>query len=139
LAVRPHNARTWRDIGDRLTELARLEEAVDAYRQAVACKSDYAIARGRLAAALEKVGRFAEAVPHWDRAIELTRGPARSTLALSRALGLARVDPARAVAAAEQLIQEENRTSAGPAAALDLVAEAKRLIQGDLPRAERLY
>ena len=53
--------------------------------------------------------RFAEAVPHWDRVIELADEPARRDYRLRRALARARGnDRARAAAEAEALAAEPN-------------------------------
>src|SRR5262245_229290 len=54
-----------------------------------------------------QLDRFAEAIPDWDRAIELDEGPSRPTLRLQRALCLVRTEPAKAVAEAEELARGE--------------------------------
>jgi serine/threonine-protein kinase len=54
--------------------------------------------------ALTRLGRHAEAVQDWDRAIELDTGPDRKELRLQRALSLARSkDPSRATGEADEL------------------------------------
>jgi serine/threonine-protein kinase len=68
--------------------------------------------RGR-AAALADLGRHAEAVPDWDRAIELDDGPMRDAFRLRRADCLARSgEVARAAAEAEALAQSPGASAA---------------------------
>ena len=53
---------------------------------------------------LTRLGRYAEALPDWEKAVELTEGPARAGLRLQRALVLARLkEHARAAAEADEL------------------------------------
>ncbi len=66
--------------------------------------------RGR-ARALERLGRSAEAVADWDRALALDDGSGRAALRLGRADALARGgDAARALAAADELAGAEKLT-----------------------------
>jgi serine/threonine protein kinase/Flp pilus assembly protein TadD len=64
------------------------------------------------AGALMRLGRFAEALADWDRAVELDEAPQRPPDLLMRAVCLARLDPTRAVAEVEQLVQREKPTAA---------------------------
>jgi tetratricopeptide (TPR) repeat protein len=58
------------------------------------------------ALALMKLKRFKDAVPDWDRCIALVDGPDRSMPRMWRAHCLAHVEPERAVADAEEVIQD---------------------------------
>src|SRR5262249_35696092 len=60
---------------------------------------------GGRAQALMKLDRHADAARDWDRALELDDGSLRVAIRLQRALCLARVEPTKAVAEAEALLQ----------------------------------
>src|SRR5262249_45322449 len=68
------------------------------------------------AQALTQLGRHAEAVQDWDRALELDEGPNRPTFRLSRAVNLA------------QLGQDQQATT-----------EVEAVLQAGPPTADRLY
>jgi hypothetical protein len=59
-----------------------------------------------------RLNRFAAALDDWDRASELDSGSDRGNFQLQRALCLARVEPAKAVAAIEDLIKGEKTAAA---------------------------
>jgi capsular polysaccharide biosynthesis protein/tetratricopeptide (TPR) repeat protein len=56
-------------LGTALSALNRLGEAVQAFEQAHLLDSDNPTVRINLAEALERCGRVAEALPHWDHAV----------------------------------------------------------------------
>jgi tetratricopeptide (TPR) repeat protein len=95
-------------------------EALDLYRQAVKLltplaerQPPHATARlflsnshGGRAETLTGLARFAEAIPEWDRALELDDGTRRPAFELQRAWCLAHVDPPAAVAAVGRLVED---------------------------------
>lgn len=64
-------ARELMDKGYSLTELGRLEEALEAYDSAIALKPDYAWAWARRGRTLRVLGRYNEALECYDRALEI--------------------------------------------------------------------
>jgi serine/threonine protein kinase/tetratricopeptide (TPR) repeat protein len=96
------------------------EEALNWYRQAVQLLTPLAERQpppanarpylrnshwGR-AVTLQGLKRFADAVPDWDRALELDDGRLRNEFKVQRAWCLAHVDPSAAVTAVEQLVKD---------------------------------
>jgi serine/threonine protein kinase len=109
--------------GNLLIETGQLGPALSFYEHGIEwCESllrkepNYAPARehalklhGSKANVYEGLHRYAEAVPHWDRVVELADGPARMEYRLRRALALVRGgDHARATASAVALAAEPN-------------------------------
>ena len=64
-------ARELMDKGYSLTELGRLEEALEAYDSAIELKPDYAWAWARRGRTLRVLGRYEEALQCYDRALEI--------------------------------------------------------------------
>jgi tetratricopeptide (TPR) repeat protein len=60
--------------GDALAEAGRLEEAVAAYRQALALEPEFAEAHYHLGSVLSETGRIAEGFSHFMRRAEIVRG-----------------------------------------------------------------
>src|SRR5437879_1640823 len=67
----PGGARQLDDLGTLYLNAGRTEDAMAAYRRAVAAWDDFAAAHFHLGAALHRAGRPAEAEPCYRRAIEL--------------------------------------------------------------------
>ena len=67
----PQARNAHRHLGNALYKQKRYEEAVDAYRVAIAQRPNHAVAHFNLGGALNKLGRFEEAETHLRRAIEL--------------------------------------------------------------------
>jgi serine/threonine protein kinase/tetratricopeptide (TPR) repeat protein len=118
----PHAA----GLGSTFTKLAglcrdsgRLAEALELYHQAITTLTAVVNREPRrvgareslrnghmgLALCLGKLERFTDALAEWDRALALAEGAARVEVTIERALCLARVAPAKAVAVAEQLLE----------------------------------
>jgi serine/threonine protein kinase len=107
------------NLANLLRDSGRPVEALDAYQQAVQALAPVVEREPRLVAArqflrnshwgraqvLTRLGRIAEATQDWDRSIELDDGSARGYLRLQRASSRARVEPAKAVTEAEELIR----------------------------------
>jgi serine/threonine protein kinase len=105
-------------------ERDNLKEAIDLDRQAIAiltpivakapaqpdARTFLGIAHSGLAQCLERTGRYREALPEWDRAVAFARPDLQWARKLDRALCLAHLEPASAVAAAEQLLQADKPT-----------------------------
>ena len=64
-------ARELMDKGYSLTELGRLDEALDAYDQAIALKPDYAWAWARRGRTLRVLGHYEEALDCYDQALNI--------------------------------------------------------------------
>jgi tetratricopeptide (TPR) repeat protein len=108
------------DLGSLLGNSGDPSAARECYAKAIAClqpiiAQDRRMVKARQdlrnslwgrAVALMQLNRHAEAVPDWERAIELSDAPDRLSFRLWRAQCLARAgDPAKAVAEAEELAQ----------------------------------
>jgi tetratricopeptide (TPR) repeat protein len=63
----PGRALAWFDLGNALDELARIDEAIDAYEVAVRLCPTYADARYNLALAHERAGEPRRAIRHWAK------------------------------------------------------------------------
>jgi eukaryotic-like serine/threonine-protein kinase len=109
---------TRRNLGDLAGEGGRAVAAVELYTQAVAALEAPTAGRGesaeataalrnahwRRAESLAGLGRHSEALPDWDRAVDLADGPDKLWGRLHRAVAIARVgDYARAAVEAEAL------------------------------------
>src|SRR5262249_12837187 len=111
--------RSYGNLGNVFTDSGKPAEALEWYQLAIQTLAPVVGREPRLAGprqvlrnshlgraiALTKLDRFAEAIPDWERAIEFDEGPSRPSYRLERALCLARVEPARAVAEAEELVR----------------------------------
>ena len=71
IALDPQARNAYRHLGNALYKQKRYEEAVDAYRVAIAQRPNHAIAHFNLGGALNKLRRFEEAETHLRRAIAL--------------------------------------------------------------------
>jgi tetratricopeptide (TPR) repeat protein len=125
---------TYANFANLLRDSGKPAEALDWYQQSLDVLAPVLARTPRLAAArqnlrtahlgralaLQKLERFAEAVPDWGRAAELDDGRTRSTLLGMQAACLARVEPARAVSEAEALVR-------GDAVAPELLVLAARV------------
>jgi tetratricopeptide (TPR) repeat protein len=67
----PERAPAYRGLGDALEQLGRVEDAMAAYRQALALDHDDYAARYHLAVALDRTGRREEAIPEYRETIRL--------------------------------------------------------------------
>jgi Flp pilus assembly protein TadD len=85
----PSNARAQSSLGVALAMEGRMEEAIGAYRAAVAADPDHVEARGNLGKALSKLGRYEEAIEHFERA--LAKDPTDVAFRNSYAVALGRV------------------------------------------------
>jgi tetratricopeptide (TPR) repeat protein len=70
--------------------------------------------------------RFAEAIPDWDRVLELDDGSRRNEIRLDRAWSVAHVDPPAAVAAVDQLVKDGSLSIQMVYRAARVTAEASR-------------
>jgi serine/threonine protein kinase/tetratricopeptide (TPR) repeat protein len=89
-----------------------LDQAVQVIAPVLEREPRLAIARlglrnchGARAQALTELARFADATRDWERALELDDSPRRARARLARAAGLARVEPGKAVAEVEAVLQ----------------------------------
>jgi serine/threonine protein kinase/Tfp pilus assembly protein PilF len=100
-------------VRDRPADALRwYDQAIQVLAAALAREPRLATARRYLrnnhicrAEALMKLDRLADAARDWDRALELDDSPKRARVRLVRAQSLARIEPAKAVAEAEALLQ----------------------------------
>jgi serine/threonine-protein kinase len=130
-------------LGQLLTATGQSQAALDAFARAVATLEDVlrqdawdATARNELrtchierAGALGRWGRHAEALPDWDRALELEDADSRERgrLQLSRAATLARLGKhARATAEAQAVVEKESGRHYAAASVHALAAAAVR-------------
>ena len=74
------------NLGNALRDAGELDEAIDAYRHAIAAKPDYAEAHNNLGNALREAGEAAQALGSCARAIELKPGYAEAYNNLGNAL-----------------------------------------------------
>jgi serine/threonine protein kinase/tetratricopeptide (TPR) repeat protein len=107
------------NFGNLLRESGKAAEALDWYQRAIQRLTPLLQREARLhyarlflrnshlarARALEKLKRFDEAIPDWDRVLDLDETPNRANLAIDRLVCLARARPLEAAAEAEHLVQ----------------------------------
>src|SRR5947207_1507019 len=62
------------DLGNALSDIGRVEEAIAEYREAIRLDNDYALAHLNLGRALGSQGRLNEAIASFKEAIRLTPG-----------------------------------------------------------------
>ena len=87
--------------------ISTLEEARGQDAQDVTARQFLANSHEGRAGALDPIGRHAEALSDWDRAIELDEGPGRNALRMARSAGLVRSGRVIAgVTAAESLLKD---------------------------------
>ena len=86
IALDPQARNAYRHLGNALYKQKRYEEAVDAYRVAIAQRPNHAIAHFNLGGALNKLRRFEEAETHLRRAIALDSKTKNSHRYLGNAL-----------------------------------------------------
>lgn len=76
LAVDPDAHEVWRVLGNARSQLGQVDEAIDAYREALMLNADDAWTMNNYGLLLIQNGRFSEAVPPLARAVELMPGSA---------------------------------------------------------------
>ena len=86
IALNPQARNAYRHLGNALYKQKRYEEALDAFRVAVAQRPNYAKVHVGLGSVLNKLGRFEEAETHLHRAIALDPKAKHSHLRLGNAL-----------------------------------------------------
>jgi tetratricopeptide (TPR) repeat protein len=74
------------DLGNALRAAGQREEAAESYRQAIALKSDYALAHVSLGTLLNELGRYEAAASHCRTAIALHPGAVPPRIVLAMAL-----------------------------------------------------
>ena len=86
IALNPQARNAYRHLGNALYKQKRYEEALDAFRVAVAQRPNYAKVHVGLGSVLNKLERYKEAETHLHRAIELDPKAKHSHLRLGNAL-----------------------------------------------------
>jgi protein O-GlcNAc transferase len=122
----------WFNHGNTLREAGRSDEAIAAYRNALAGEPDFAGAHFRLAELLHAGGATAEALPHWGATLARHSGHAGARRRL-----VAAADTAGDNAEATRLLEEALQQAPADTALLAELAERQRLA-GDLPAAVAL-
>ncbi len=83
LELKPDNVAALFNLGNRLLAKGKLELAVQRYVQALGLQPEYAEAHNNLGLALRKLGKPAEARPHFQKAAELADAEGKTGLAES--------------------------------------------------------
>jgi serine/threonine protein kinase len=111
------------DLGDLLLMADKPQAALQSYAKARErleailkqtpkdLRATYYLSRTHegIARSLSQLGRYAEAVQAWDRAIPLAEGPAQGDLRLGRAVTLAQMHRTKeAIATAEKVLEQDN-------------------------------
>jgi serine/threonine protein kinase len=97
---RPADALPWYDLA-----IGVLAPRVEREPRLVPARLFLCDSHGGRAAALMQLERFADAIRDWDRALELADGMQRAGIRLGRACAVVRVEPMKAVAEAEAVLQ----------------------------------
>lgn len=102
----PARARSWTSLGDVYSALGRQQEAIDAYRQAVAHDDGFELPWLGLGREYSLAGRYEEAVNAYRQVIKLESGEAHSWFGLGNACSALNRDD-EAIAAYQQAIELE--------------------------------